>query len=101
MVDLTVIHGGKNHPQTKFYVATNHEDDGGGFHLCMITGEMGRLDDGSISRLDTPLGWAVDDKAAADAFCAAMNERYERDMAEMDADDRRYGLGKYAPDGAA
>lgn len=99
MVCLTLIHGGKNHPQTKYYVAELHEDDGEGFQLCMVTGEMGRLDNGSISRLDTPLGWVVDDKAAADVFCAAMNERYERDMAGMDEDDRRLGNGRYAKDG--
>ena len=102
MVDLTVIQGGKGPPEKKFYVSPLDPDvDGDGFQICMITGEMGRLSDGSISRLDTPVGWVVDDGAVAEAFCAAMNVRYERDMAEIDADDRRYGLGKYAPDGGA
>lgn len=93
MAGLTLIHGGKGHPQTKFYVSELHPDDGEGFQLCMVTGEMGRLDDGSISRLDTPLGWRVDDRAVADAFCDAMNATYERDMAELASEDARLGIG--------
>lgn len=91
MIDLRVIEGGKASPPKKFSCAEMHPDDGVGFYISMHTGEVVMTPAGA-QVCDTVIGWHVDDRAVAQAFVDAMNDRYERDMAEIAAEDLRLGI---------
>ena len=81
---LCVIQGGPEPEPPPFYVSQVHEDDGlPGFQVCWRTGHVGRVQENGVVRtevLDQCVGWCVNDKAVAEAFVAAMNERYAQDF---------------------
>ncbi|MHB8285472.1 MAG: hypothetical protein ACYDD1_12440 [Caulobacteraceae bacterium] len=85
-MSLRVIEGGPLKEEPPFYVSELHEENGTGWQVCWRTGEVARVSDGAggtrgcvVGRI---VGYPVDDQAAAEAFCAAMNARWAREDAE-------------------
>lgn len=79
---LTVIRGGKPNPDRLYHVGELDDASGGGFLIYTFGSSLGRLDSGAVVRLDNPVGSPVYDRDVADAFCKAMNDRYEQEAGE-------------------
>lgn len=86
-MSLRLIGGGPPADDAPYFVGQEPEEDGGGWCVIFRLNEIARVDFGDqggvrTTLIDRPVEGPVDDKAAAEAFCTALNARWLKDRAE-------------------